>query len=87
LNSSSPSPSNQLWESEREGKEEGNSSIFLLSMLCNGLKVISRLQFCSQFIFQLNYENDVKNMTFEIIFTKIINNEKFDICYKIMFKK
>jgi len=56
-------------------------------MLCNGLKVISRLQFCSQFIFQLNYENDVKNMTFEIIFTKIINNEKFDICYKIMFKK
>jgi len=45
---------------EREGKEDGYFSIFQLSLLCNGLKVISRLQLCPQFIFQLNYENDVK---------------------------
>jgi len=29
-------------------------------MLFNGLKVISRLQLCPQFMFQVNYENDVK---------------------------
>jgi len=40
--------------------EEGNSSIFKSSMLCLGLSVISRLQLCTQFIFQLNYENNLK---------------------------
>jgi len=45
---------------EREGKEDENSSIFQSSLLCNGLRVISRLQLFLQFIFQLNYENDVK---------------------------
>jgi len=45
---------------KKEVKEEGNSSIFQSSLLCNGLRVISRLQLCPQFIFQLNYENDVK---------------------------
>jgi len=68
----SSSPSNQ--PCEREGKQEGNSSIFLSSLLSLGVRVISRLQLCPQFIFELNYENDVKNMTFQIIFTKIINN-------------
>ena len=47
-------------QSKKEGKEEGNSSIFKSYMLCLGLRVISRLQLCSQFIFQLNCENDVK---------------------------
>jgi len=45
---------------EREGKEEGNFSIFQSFMLCNGLRVIPILQLFLQFIFQLNYENDVK---------------------------
>jgi len=47
-----------LWE--REGKKEEKSSIFKSCQLCLGLRVISRLQLCPQFIFQLNYENDVK---------------------------
>jgi len=38
----------------------GDCSIFQLSMLWNGLRAISRLQLCLQFIFELNYENDVK---------------------------
>jgi len=50
----------QLPLREKEGKEEGNSSIFKASLLCLGLRVISRLQLCPQFIFQLNYENDIK---------------------------
>ena len=45
---------------EREGKEDGNFSIFQSSLLCNGLRVISSLQLCPQFIFQVNYENDLK---------------------------
>jgi len=45
---------------EGEGKDEGDCSISQSSMLCNGLRVISRLQLCLQFIFELNYENDVK---------------------------
>jgi len=45
---------------EREGKEDENFSIFQSSLLCNGLRVISSLQLCPQFIFHLNYESDVK---------------------------
>jgi len=45
---------------EREGKEDGNFSIFQSSLLCNGLRVILSLLLGPQFIFQLNYENDVK---------------------------
>jgi len=56
--SSSPSLANQLWW--REGKEEENSSIFKSSLLFHGMRVISRLQLCLQFIFQLNNENDLK---------------------------
>jgi len=48
--------------------EEGNCSIFKSSMLCHGLRVISRLQLCPQFIFQLNYENDVKIWILELFF-------------------
>jgi len=33
---------------------------FSMSLLCNGLMVISPLQLRPQFIFQLNYENDLK---------------------------
>jgi len=40
-------------------KEEGYSSILKSSLLCPCLRVISRLQLCPQFIFQLNHENDV----------------------------
>jgi len=50
-------------------------------MLCNGLSVISRLQLYLQFIFQLNNDR-CKNMTFEIIFTKIINKENLKIVTK-----
>jgi len=34
--------------------------IFKSSMLSHGLRVISKLQLCSKFIFQLNYKNYVK---------------------------
>jgi len=40
--------------------EDGNSNIFQSSMLCHGLRVISRLQLRLQFIFQVNNENDVQ---------------------------
>jgi len=40
--------------------EDEHSSIFKSSLLCNGLRVISRLKLYQQFIFQLNYENDVR---------------------------
>jgi len=53
---------------EKEGKEEGNSSIFKSSVLCHGWRVISRLQLCSQFIFQLNYGNDVKIWLLKLLF-------------------
>ena len=76
---SSPSPSNQPWG--REGKEGRNSSNLKSSLLCLGLRVTSRLQLWPQFIFQLNNENDV-NMTFQIIFTKIINNKNLKIVIK-----
>jgi len=39
-------------------------------MLFNGLKVISRLQLCPQFMFQVNYENDVKIWYLKIILQK-----------------
>jgi len=65
---SSPSPSNQPWG--REGKEKGNSSNFKSFLLCVGLRVISRLQLCQQFIFQLNYENDVKIWLFKLFLQK-----------------
>ena len=52
------------------GKEEGNSSIFQSSLLCNGLRVISRLQVYRQFIFQLNYENDIKIWFFKLFLQK-----------------
>jgi len=50
----------QLTLTKREGKADENSFIFQSSLICNGLRVISRLQLCPQFIFQLNYESDVK---------------------------
>jgi len=34
--------------------------MFTLYLLYLGLKVISKLQLSTQFIFQLNYENDIK---------------------------
>jgi len=46
-------------EGER-GEGRRNSTIFQSSLLCHGLRVILRLQLCPEFIFQLNYENDVK---------------------------
>jgi len=46
---------------EREGKEVEIPLFFNQHRLCNGLRVISRLQLCPQFIFQLNYENDEKS--------------------------
>jgi len=67
---------------EREEKEEENSSIFKSSLFCLGLKVISRLQLCPQFIFQLNYENDIKKRLFKIIFRKIIINKNLKIVIK-----
>ena len=42
------------------GKTRKRRVLHQSSMLCNGLRVISRLELCPQFIFQLNYENDVK---------------------------
>jgi len=36
---------------EREGRLDENSFIFQSSLLCNGLRVISRLQLYRQFIF------------------------------------
>jgi len=45
---------------EKEGKEKGYSSVFKSCWLCLGLRVISRLQLCPHFIFQLNYKNNVK---------------------------
>jgi len=50
--------------------------------LCNGLRVISRLQLSPQFIFQLNYENNENIWNLEIIFTKKVNNENFKIVIK-----
>jgi len=44
--------------------------IFQSSLLCNGLRVISRLQLCPSFIFKLNYENDVKTWLMKLILTK-----------------
>jgi len=44
--------------------------------------VISRLQLCPQFIFQLNNKNDEKIWNLGIIFTKIIDNENFKIIIK-----
>jgi len=58
--SSDPSPSNQPTMREKEGKEKRTSSIFQSSLIFDDLRVISRLQLCPQFFFQLNYENDVK---------------------------
>jgi len=55
---------------EREGQEDENFSIFQLSLLCNGLRVISRLQLCPQSIFQLNFENDIKKRLFKLFLQK-----------------
>ena len=41
-------------------------------MLCHGLTVISKLQLCPQFIFQLNYENDVKIRLLKLFLQKLI---------------
>jgi len=57
---------------ERGRNEEGNSSIFKSFMLCHGLTVISKLQLCPQFIFQLNYENDVKIRLLKLFLQKLI---------------
>jgi len=53
LNSSSPPPINLDGE-----RGEGRGIFFWILNL--GLRVISRLQLCPQFYFQLNYKNDVK---------------------------
>jgi len=55
---------------EREGKEVEIPLFFNQLRLCNDLRVISRLKLCPQFIFPLNYENDLKIWNSEIIFTK-----------------
>jgi len=39
-------------------------------MLCIGLRVISRLQLCPQFIFKLNNENDLKIWLLKLFFKK-----------------
>ena len=62
---------------EGEGKEEGDCS-----MLCNGLRVISRLQLCLQFIFELNYENDVKIWLLKLFLQKIMKNENMKFVIK-----
>jgi len=41
-------------------------------MLCHGLRVISKLQLCPQFIFQLNYENEVKIRLLKLFLQKLI---------------
>jgi len=55
---------------EGDGKEEGYSYVFKSSLSCSGLRMISRLQLCPQFIFQLNYENDVKLSLFKLFSQK-----------------
>ena len=55
-------------------------------MLCNDLRVISRLQLCPQFIFQLNYENDEKIWLLKLLLQKYLITTFEDI-YKIKFKK
>jgi len=82
----SSSLSLQLPLRQKEGKEEGNSSIFKSSLLCLCLKVISRLQLCPQFVFQLNYENDV-TYGFWNYFYKNNHYRKFENCSKLRFKK
>jgi len=67
---------------EGEGKEEGDCSIFESFMSCNGLRVISRLQLCLQFIFELNYENDVKIWLLKLFLQKIMKNENMKFVIK-----
>jgi len=55
---------------ERAGKEERYSSIFKSSLLCIGLRVTSRLQICTQFIFRRNFENDVKIWLLKLLLQK-----------------
>jgi len=44
--------------------------IFQSSLLCNGLRVISRLQLRPSYFFELKYENDVKTWLMKLILTK-----------------
>ena len=60
--------------------------LFCNHLLCNGLRVISRLQLCPQFIFQLNYENDVQIWSLKLLLQKYLIR-KFSNCSKISFKK
>jgi len=58
-----------LFKGERgEGREK--FVYFKSSLLCHGWRVILRLQLCSQFIFHLNYGNDVKIWLLKLFFKK-----------------
>jgi len=55
---------------EREGKEDENCSIFESSLIRNGMREIYRLQLYRQFIFQVNYENDIKKWLLKLFLQK-----------------
>ena len=78
--SSSPSSSDQPWG--REGKEEGISSISISSPLCLGFKGDIKITIMSAIYFSTLLWKWCKNITFQIIFTKIIKNENLKIVIK-----
>jgi len=52
------------------GEGRGKFLYISIILLCHGLRVISKLHLCLIFIFQLNYENNVKIWLLNLILQK-----------------